>query len=226
MCETRDLGIKWPQWHALGFEGQVAVDMRYVCPKDVKKMLMKQAGSAFWRKWVAKHEYEELKEVSGSSQFWFCSEGKRRRKGLTSIATFPENWFWKEAGCRKDSSTLVGQLKARAKACHKEEGTEKHGLYHCPGWKEVRRQIPEAFRKWEQKARTTKKEWKVDFKMKKRESEKHQSWCLPAEGFLKVMLPRMGHFWVLQESGEHVVGQWCNWIMMENWDFCMGCMAS
>ena len=55
MCETRDLGI-------LIFEGQVAVDMRYVCPKDVKKMLLKQARSTYWKKWAAKHEYEELKE--------------------------------------------------------------------------------------------------------------------------------------------------------------------
>ena len=31
MCETRDLSIKWRQWHALIFEGQV--DMRHVCPK-------------------------------------------------------------------------------------------------------------------------------------------------------------------------------------------------
>ena len=23
MCATRDLGIKWPQWHALFFEGEV-----------------------------------------------------------------------------------------------------------------------------------------------------------------------------------------------------------
>ena len=33
--ETRDLGIKWPQWHTLIFELQVRVDMRDVCPKDV-----------------------------------------------------------------------------------------------------------------------------------------------------------------------------------------------
>ena len=26
-------------------------------------------------------------------------------------------------------------------ACHKEAGTEKHRLYHCPGWYEVRREI-------------------------------------------------------------------------------------
>ena len=36
--------------------------MRFVCPKDVKKMLLKQARSAHWKKWAAKHEYEELKE--------------------------------------------------------------------------------------------------------------------------------------------------------------------
>ena len=43
MCETRDLGTKWSQWHTLTFEGQVQVDMRHVCPKDMKKMLIKQA---------------------------------------------------------------------------------------------------------------------------------------------------------------------------------------
>ena len=46
MCETRDLGIKWPQWHTLIFEGQGAVNMWYVCPKDVKKMLLKQGSEA------------------------------------------------------------------------------------------------------------------------------------------------------------------------------------
>ena len=49
-------------WHALIMEGLVRVDMRFVCPEDVKKMLMKQARSAHWKKWSAKHEYEELKE--------------------------------------------------------------------------------------------------------------------------------------------------------------------
>ena len=42
---------------------------------------------------------------------------------------------------------------SECQACHKEEGTEKHWLYHCPEWYEVRREIPEAFRKWEQKAK-------------------------------------------------------------------------
>ena len=56
MCETRDLGIKWPHWHTLIFDGDGRVDMRYVCPKDVKKMLLQQARTVYWKKWAAKHE--------------------------------------------------------------------------------------------------------------------------------------------------------------------------
>ena len=41
--ETRDLGMKEPQWHSLILEGQVQVDTRHVGPKYVKEMLMKQA---------------------------------------------------------------------------------------------------------------------------------------------------------------------------------------
>ena len=37
MCETRDLGIKWPQWRTLLFEGQVAMDMRVVCPQGCEE---------------------------------------------------------------------------------------------------------------------------------------------------------------------------------------------
>ena len=32
MCETRALGIKWPQWQNMLFEAQVVVDMRVVLP--------------------------------------------------------------------------------------------------------------------------------------------------------------------------------------------------
>ena len=35
MCETRDLGIRWPLWQILIFEGNVSIDIKYVCPKDV-----------------------------------------------------------------------------------------------------------------------------------------------------------------------------------------------
>ena len=31
------LGIKWPHWHTLIFEGEVRIDMRYVCSKGCKE---------------------------------------------------------------------------------------------------------------------------------------------------------------------------------------------
>ena len=36
--------------------------MGVVCPQDVKKMLLKQASMVCWKRWAAKHEWEELKE--------------------------------------------------------------------------------------------------------------------------------------------------------------------
>ena len=56
------MGIKWPYWHILMFEGQETVDVRVVCPQDVKKMLRRQTTTVYWRRWPAKHECEELKE--------------------------------------------------------------------------------------------------------------------------------------------------------------------
>ena len=62
ICETRDLGIKSPHWHTLVLSDETTIDMRYVCPKDVRKMLVQRARSVRWKKWAANHEYEELKE--------------------------------------------------------------------------------------------------------------------------------------------------------------------
>ena len=46
---------------------------------------------------------------------------------------------------------------SKSQACQMEEGTEKHRLYHCPELHEIRREIRESFRKWEQKSKTSKK---------------------------------------------------------------------
>ena len=36
MCETRDLGKRLPQLHTLMFSDEINIDMRLVCPKDLK----------------------------------------------------------------------------------------------------------------------------------------------------------------------------------------------
>ena len=89
----------------------------------------------------------------------WCQDGTSG-KGLIDIGIHPENWCWKDVGFRKDSSVLIGQMKVSAKHVTKRKAPEKHRFYHCPEWNEVRREISEAFRKWEQNARTSKKEWK------------------------------------------------------------------
>ena len=113
----------------LFFEVQVRVDMRYVSPKDVKKMYLAGASSG---------------------------ERRQKRCGLASIVMSLGSCFWKEFGFRKRLFDIGWSNESKCQACHK-EGTEKHRLYHCPGWNEVRREIPEVFRKREQKARTSKK---------------------------------------------------------------------
>ena len=80
MCGTRDLGIKWPCWHTLVFSDEIKIDMRYVCPKDVKKMLAQRARSVYWKKWAARHDQEELKEGA-----WIepaLALAKERERGL------------------------------------------------------------------------------------------------------------------------------------------------
>ena len=46
----------------LMFSNEINMDMRMVCPKDVKKMLVQMVRSVYWMKWAAKHGCEELKE--------------------------------------------------------------------------------------------------------------------------------------------------------------------
>ena len=43
VCATRDSGIGFPSWHALLFEEGVIVDVKAVCPQDVKNMVKRLA---------------------------------------------------------------------------------------------------------------------------------------------------------------------------------------
>ena len=242
MCETRDLGIKGPRWHTLTFEGDRKFDMRYVCTKDVKKMLLQRARTVYWKKSAAKHEYEKLKEGT-----WLERALAFLRKKTK------EDWTEKHRNVARQLISEGGLVQKKlydsgwsdesdCQACHKEEGTEKHSLYHCPERHECRREIPEAFSKWKQETETSKKERKWQrgivthplsesqwnrghFSMKKWESEKHKSWACQQKAS-KATLQLTPLFWVPLESGELVAGQWRSWIMMKNWCLCMGCGAT
>ena len=147
MCEIRDLGIKRPHWHTLVLSDEIKINMGYVCPKDVTKMLAQRAHSVYWKTWAAKHEHEESKEGG-----WLERELTLSRK--------KEKGDWTEGGWTQKRLFDIGWSDvSQCQACPLEKVTEKPRLHHCPEWHAVRRGIPEAFRKWEQKAKTSKKEW-------------------------------------------------------------------
>ena len=50
MCETRDLGIKWPQWHTL-FEEASGGGHESGLPAGREK----DASECVWERWAAKH---------------------------------------------------------------------------------------------------------------------------------------------------------------------------
>ena len=70
------------------------------------------------------------------------------------------NWLWKEDGCRTGMYDIGWSDGEKCRGCDKEEGTEKHRLYHCPCLKQVRNQFPEKLGNWEQRVKTSKKGWK------------------------------------------------------------------
>ena len=74
------------------FSSVITIDMRFTCPKDVKKLLMQRARSVYWKKWAAKHEYEELKEGT-----WL-----ELGRALLSITMLPGRFSWKVDGRKRD----------------------------------------------------------------------------------------------------------------------------
>ena len=48
------------------------------------------------------------------------------------MALLQENWSWKESGCRKNSSTLVGQMKVNAKHVTRRKAQKSAGFTIAP----------------------------------------------------------------------------------------------
>ena len=140
MCETRDLGTKWPHWHTLIFSDETRIDTKFVCPRDVKKMLVQTARSVYRKKWAAKHEYEEVKEGVWLEPAPALSRKKVREEWTEKHRNVARKIFL-EGGWTQKRLFDVGLSDAiQCQACHMEEGTEQHRLYHCSEWHEIRRE--------------------------------------------------------------------------------------
>ena len=129
-------------------------------PERREEMLVQQARSIHWKKWAAKHDYEEMEGIW--LEPYLALLRKKTNEEWTETHRNVARKLFLEGGCweQKKLFDIGWSDKCECEACHKEEGTDKRRLHHCPDWHEVRREIPEAFRKWQQKARTSKKEGK------------------------------------------------------------------
>ena len=85
-------------------------------------------------------------------------ERKKKEIELKSIEMWPGRSFWKEVAKKIIRYWMVGQQSVSSFS--QGGSTEEHRLFHCQEWYAVMRGIVEAWRKWEQKAKTSKKEWK------------------------------------------------------------------
>ena len=107
------------------------------------------------RQWAAKHEYEELKESIRLEPALALLRKKTNAEWTIRHRNVARKIFLERGWVQKRLFDIGWSDESQA--CHKEEGPEKHRLYHCPEWYEARREFPEAFRKWEHKVKTSKK---------------------------------------------------------------------
>ena len=121
--------------------------MRFVCPKDIRKVLVQRARSLFWKKWAARHECEELKEGAWLEP-GLALLRKKVRDNWTEKHRNVARKIFLEGGWTQTKPFDIGR--SDVNQCHaskREEGTEMDRLYHCPEWYEVRREIPRGLQK-------------------------------------------------------------------------------
>ena len=116
-----------------------------------------ERGQLCWKKWAAKREIEEMMEGAWLELALALLRKKTtgdwtgRNRNVARKLVLEGGWV------QKKLFDIGWSDESECPACHKEEGTEKDRLYHCPEWQRIRR-VPEAFRKWKRKAKTSKKE--------------------------------------------------------------------
>ena len=164
------------------------------------------------------------------------------KNGLKTSKCCEEVFFRNEAGCRSGCSTLVGRMKESIKPVTRWKVQKMHRLYHCPAWHEIRREIPEAFRKCEKKEQNFKERMEVTKRYRRALKVKAngtgvtsgwksgslrntKSWDMPAEGF-------KGHV-ATNGSLQGTAGKWgaCGWSVVQldcdkNWCFLHGMYGS
>ena len=84
------------------FSDEMKIDMRFVCPEDVKRMVVQRARSVHWKKWAAKHEYEVLKEGAWLEPGLALLRKKVRENCTEKHRNFARKIFWEGGWTQKE----------------------------------------------------------------------------------------------------------------------------
>ena len=96
-----------------------------------------------WRKWAAKHECEELNEGVWLEPFTAILRRKTDEVWTDKLRNVTRKLVVEGGWMQKRLYDNGGSDEKKCRGCNKEKSTEKHRLYHCPCWKEVRNHIPD-----------------------------------------------------------------------------------
>ena len=223
MCETRDLGTKWPHWHTLIFSDETRIDTKFVCPRDVKKMLVQRARSVYRKKWAAKHEYEEVKEGVWLEPAPALSRKKVREEWTEKHRNVARKIFLEGGGRKRDFSILACRTQFSVKLATWRKAQNSTGFTTVQnGMKSGGRKKEWKWQRGTVAHPPSESQWsRGHFSMTKWESEKHKSWGIPVEGF-RGRVATDGSLLGKAGKWEIVVGQWYSWTMMKRWGPCMG----
>ena len=86
-----------------------------------------------WKKWAAKHEYEELKEGVWLEPGLALLRKKVREDWTEKHRSMARKIFLERGRTQKKQFDIGWSDLSQCQACHKEEGTEKtQAFQHCP----------------------------------------------------------------------------------------------
>ena len=94
-------------------------------------MLVQRARSVHWKKWAAKHEYEELKEGAWLEPGLALLRKKVMEGWTEKHRNVARKIFLEGDWTQKRLFDIGWSDVSKCQACQMEEGTEKHRLYHC-----------------------------------------------------------------------------------------------
>jgi hypothetical protein len=135
---------KWPAWHTfISREGQ-HIDVRAVCPQDVKAMAMRDAENVAWAEWTQTDDKRSLGPAPLIEPVQRWAKKHRVGPGPATAAQAFTVGMWTQ-----DKAHAKGVLGAEVDSCLacldvgiSCPGTARHRLAGCVGTTELRRELP------------------------------------------------------------------------------------